>query len=174
MYLDANPYFANTSLFIIILYYDNLVRLFYHFVFIYEELKKDIKNMKSFSNLDYSLYEMEILEKAFADEITFLYYLNLNQEIYFPALLPQNDYVAATYMSPNEEGSKEFIQRKYDQHSLAPNKDRILPMSPKERLFEILRQDIEIRKRFSSWIADSIHYQKQATEAMSVFYNKVK
>lgn len=39
---------------------------------------------------------------------------------------------------------------------------------------EILRQDREIREWFSSWIADSINHQKQATEAMSMFYNKVK
>ena len=60
---------------------------------LYEELENDGRNIKSYNNLDYSLYEIEVLEKAFADEITFLYYLNLNQDYYFPALLPQNDYI---------------------------------------------------------------------------------
>ena len=81
---------------------------------LYEELKNDGRYIKSYSNLDYSLYEIEVLEKAFADEITFLYYLNLNQDNYFPALLPQNDYIAATHIPPNQGESKEILSGEYD------------------------------------------------------------
>ena len=134
----------------------------------------DMKNIRSFNKIESSLYEIEILEKAFADEITFLYYLNLNQDIYFPALFPQDDYFAAAYPEYNKEKSEEFWLREYDKYSLAPQKNRMLSMTPKERLFEILRQDKEIRNRFSSWIADSIQYQKQVTEEMSLFYDKIR
>jgi hypothetical protein len=139
-----------------------------------DESGKHTKYLKSLSNLESSLYEIEVLEKAFADEISFVYYLNLNQDIYFPVLFPQDDYFAATHLPYDKGKSKEFLSREYDKYSLTPQKSRSLPMAPKERLLEIFRQDKEIREWFSSWIADSLEYQKQVTEAMFLFYDKIR
>ena len=50
-----------------------------------------------------------VLERAFAHEITFLYYLNLNSDIYVPRLFPQNDNdIMANAPQPSEKTKEVF------------------------------------------------------------------
>jgi hypothetical protein len=69
--------------------------------------------------------------------------------------------------------AQEFWSRKYDPYSLAPQKNRTLPKSPKERLIEILNHDQQIKNMFVNSITDSISYYKQAEVSMSNFLNDI-
>lgn len=86
-----------------------------------------------------------VLERAFAHEITFLYYLNLNLDIYVSRLFPE--------------------------YSLAPPKTKTLLKSPKERLVAILKKRQLVKEWFSNCISNCIRFRNAADEVMSTFYN---
>ena len=109
-----------------------------------------------------------VLERAFAHEITFLYYLNLNSDIYVPGLFPQKDYsLMANAPQPSEK------TRQADEYSPAPQKTKTLPKSPKEGLVAILRKNRQVKEWFSNTISNCIRFRNAADEVMSIFYNDI-
>jgi hypothetical protein len=117
--------------------------------------------------------EVSILEKSFAHEITFLYYLNLNRGVYFPMLYPQDDYFVMAVIPPSAEARNEFWSRQIDEYSLAPQKMKIFPKSPRERLSAILQRKKHIKNWFSNCIKNSIRFKNEAEEIMSQFYKEI-
>jgi hypothetical protein len=109
----------------------------------------------------------EFLEKSFAQEITFLYYLNLHNDIYIPLLFPN------IYTSKFVESMSTLLE-KLNQGTVS---DLVslpdLKLLPKVRLLSIIKRDEEIRKWFSSWLKDLVNYQKLASETMSQFYDDI-
>jgi hypothetical protein len=99
------------------------------------------------------LYEIDIIEKAFAEEITFLYYIKLRSDYYFQVMQPMNSLPALNTLKPD------------DVQTL---------LSPRQSLLAILQQDREIREWFSEWIKDLINYQNEILKSMHEFYNEIK
>jgi hypothetical protein len=116
-----------------------------------------------------------MLERSFAHEITFLYYLYLNSDMYVPALFPQDDYylMAGARLFSNNT-SEEFWSRPADEYSLAPQVTNIVPKSPRERLVAILKKRRQVKEWFSDCINNSIQFRNTADEVMSTFYRDIK
>ena len=89
-------------------------------------------------------FDIDSVEKPFAEEITFLYYLNLNDEWYFHIRDPW----------------------KMDQ-----TEDIVRPLW---NLLTILEEDTEIREWFSPWINNLLKYQEEVLQTMREFYNKIR
>jgi hypothetical protein len=112
----------------------------------------------------------EVLEKSFGQEITFLYYLNLHNDIYVPLILPNvytSKYLESfsrLFKNLNQGSANDFFSL---------NKLIASPLSPKVRLLSIIKRDEEIRKWLSSWLKDLVNYQKLASETMSQFYDEI-
>jgi hypothetical protein len=109
----------------------------------------------------------EFLEKSFVQEITFLYYLNLNNDPYVPLIFPNiyTSKVVESMLILIKKLNKGTINDLISLHDLRT--------SPKVRLLTILKRDEEIRKWFSSWLKDLVNYQKLAAETMSQFYDEI-
>jgi hypothetical protein len=105
--------------------------------------------------------EIDIIEKVFSEELTFLFYLNLNNITfstnrgYLPKQLAQ--------LSANVP-SQSQLDIMNDIFSLG---------TPKDRLLTILKKDKVIKDWFSRWIKDSIDYHEQTKERMSKFYHEI-
>jgi DNA-binding PadR family transcriptional regulator len=96
-----------------------------------------------------SLFKTDIIEKAFAEEITFLYFLNLHNNYRFQVVLPIKHY--------NEVKSKDMEP----------------PFSPMQCLLAILRHDKQIRERFSAWIQDLGRYQEEILRTIYDFQKMI-
>jgi hypothetical protein len=94
--------------------------------------------------------EIDVLDKAFAEEIAFLYYLSLYDNKYFPGELY---YSTAMSKSSNT----------YDMPSV----------SPINILSTVIKKDKQIRMLFSSWIQDIIDYQRETLKTIEGFYNQI-
>lgn len=103
-----------------------------------------------------------VLERAFAYEITFLYYLNLNSDISIPRLFPIEDHYIAVCAYILSEKTKQS-----EEYSLA------LPNSPRERLTAILRKNRQVKEWFSNCISNCIQFRNAADEVMSAFYRDI-
>jgi len=84
------------------------------------------------------LYEIDIIAKAFAEEISFLYFLNLRNNYRFQVV-------------PMEY---------YDQKQHYRN-DMKLSLTPIQYFLKILRHDKQIKELFSTWIQDLGKYQEE-------------
>ena len=131
-----------------------------------DETRWNITGSQGQSQLN-SLSTVSMLMRAFANEITFLYYINQNRDIYTPDLLPAPDYNFEFDFPSSKEGAEAFWLREYDKYSLAPQKDHFLPTSPKQRLIDILNKSIQIKESFVNCIYDCIRYYNQAREVMN-------
>lgn len=100
-----------------------------------------------------SLYSIETIERPFADEISFLYYLNLNDDRVFHVMRPMNYF--SSLPNPNNNGQP-------------------LLKFPMQCLLKILDEETEIREWFSRWLADLVKYQQEILGTTSEFYNKVR
>jgi DNA-binding MarR family transcriptional regulator len=102
---------------------------------------------------------IETIEKVFGDELTFLFYLNLN----------------TTGFKSNKADLKMRRQSISDiQQTLAEYKEMLrLGTSPKQRLMTILTKDKDIKEWFSAWIEDLRNYRNLTSKRMSVFYDEV-
>jgi hypothetical protein len=98
------------------------------------------------------LYEIDIIEKAFAEEITFLYYLKLRSDYYFQVMQPMNSLLISKASMPDH------IQTL---------------LSPKQSLLAILKQDKEIREWFSTWMDDLVNYQQEILKTMTNFSEEI-
>lgn len=138
---------------------------------LYEEQLKEptVTTLKKIEQTDIknNILPIEFLEKALAKEITFLYYLNLNNDQYIPLLLPNSGYNLMLSESIEILIKKSSQKTKVDNYnSKRIPRDYILPKSPKERLKEILKEDEEIKKWVFGWMKDLVNYQKGVSKIM--------
>jgi len=98
------------------------------------------------------LYSVDTIEKPFADEIAFLYYLNLNDDRLFHVMHQMNYFSSLPNPSPAQP----------------------LLKFPMQCLLKILDEDMEIREWFAGWLADLLKYQQEVLGTTSEFYNKVR
>lgn len=82
-------------------------------------------NLDEAERLSY-MYSIDTMEKPPADEVAFLYYLNLNDERQFNVMHPINYYSTSLDKQKNDSGKKV----KEDIYSIEPG----IPLSPKRRL----------------------------------------
>ena len=94
--------------------------------------------------------DIDILDKAFAEEISFLYYLSLYDNKYFPGELY---YSAAMSKTSNT----------YEMPSV----------SPINILSTVIEKDKQIRTLFSSWIQDIMDYQRETLKTIEGFCSQV-
>jgi DNA-binding PadR family transcriptional regulator len=94
------------------------------------------------------LFKIDIIEKAFAEEITFLYFLNLHNNYRFQVVLPIKHY---NQVKPKDMAS----------------------FSPMQCLLAILRHDKQIRERFSAWIQDLGRYQEEILRTIYDFQKMI-
>jgi hypothetical protein len=95
------------------------------------------------------LFKIDIIEKAFAEEITFLYFLNLHNNYRFQVELPIKHY------------------------NQVKSKDMEPPFSPIHCLLAILRHDKQIRERFLAWIQDLGRYQEEILRTIYDFQKMI-
>jgi len=103
---------------------------------------------------------IETIEKVFGDELTFLFYLNLN---------------TSSFTQNKADFSKmQNLSTTDPQQTIAEYKEMLkLGTSPKRRLMTILTKDKDIKQWFSAWIGDLRNYRSQTSKRMSVFYDEV-
>jgi DNA-binding PadR family transcriptional regulator len=116
---------------------------------------------------------VQIIETGFAKEITFLYYLNLHNDTYSPILFPDPGFQKMIVESALARIKKahQSIEGDVSYNKLSSS---ISPLSPKEKLSKVLRQDQDIRNWFCLCMHDLIVYQNQTAEVMSQSYNHIK
>lgn len=89
-------------------------------------------------------FEIDSIERPITNEITFLYYLNLNDEWYFhirdPSVLEQSENI----------------------------------IRPLQCLLAILKEDSEIREWFSSWVNNLVNFHEEELQTECEFYNKIR
>ena len=108
-----------------------------------------------------------ILQRAFANEITFLYYISQNWDsIPIPTMLPAPDFFKEFNIPTSKEEEQIFWSRPYDKYSLAPQKDHFPPLSTKQRLLDILKCSPQIRESLINTIKDCIIYHDQSKDIM--------
>jgi hypothetical protein len=90
------------------------------------------------------LFKIDIIEKAFAEEITFLYFLNLHNNYRFQVVLPIKHY-----------------------NQVKPS------FSPMQCLLAILRHDKQIREWFLAWIRDLGMYQEEILRTIYDFQKMI-
>jgi predicted transcriptional regulator len=107
--------------------------------------------MRTLSNLPYGLsIEIDTLDKAFAEEVSFLYYLSLYDNKHFPGEL----YYSAAI-------SKSF------------NTCDLPSISPINILSTIIKKDNQVRMLFSSWIQDIMNYQRETLKTIEGFCSQM-
>jgi hypothetical protein len=113
------------------------------------------------------LYDIDTVEKPFANQISFQYYLNLNNEDHFEVMYPMNYYVSM--MKSNYGGNSQ--KEEQDEYSL---KAGLLPLSPRMKLLSILQRDDDIKMWFSSWIENLESYQNDILTKIRNFHKKIE
>jgi hypothetical protein len=107
---------------------------------------------------------VNLLQEAFAEEITFVYYLNLLLDSYIP-VMPAN-YGSYTMWS---ESINEIIRKPPSEHASSTSSNPV-PLSLKKRLMKILSKDPDIKKTLSAWINDISNYHEEAQELLPTIY----
>jgi hypothetical protein len=97
------------------------------------------------------LFKIDVVEKAFAEEITFLYFLNLHNKYRFVVVLPIKDYSQVSNIRKPKEPS----------------------FSPIQCLLTILRHDKQIREWFSTWVQDLGRYQEEILRTIYDFQKMI-
>jgi DNA-binding PadR family transcriptional regulator len=93
-------------------------------------------------------YETETIEKAFADLISFFYYLNLNLE----------SLGVINTINPQD---------------IASLRERFYPLSPRQIAISIFRRDRDIREWFSGWIMDLVNHEHGKVLMMQRIQNEI-
>jgi hypothetical protein len=133
----------------------------------YADISSFVDSLKNSStSTDRSLFwtthsnKIGTIEKVFGDEVTFLFYLNLN---------------TTSFTRNKADFSKmQNLSTADPQQKLAEYKEMLrLGTSPKQRLMTILTKDKDIKQWFSAWIGDLRNYRSQTSERMSIFYDEV-
>jgi hypothetical protein len=104
--------------------------------------------------------KIETIEKVFGDELTFLFYLNLNTTGFTRNKADFSKMQNLSILDP--------------QQTIAEYQEMLrLGTSPKQRLMAILTKDKDIKQWFSAWIGDLTNYRSQISKRMSVFYDEI-
>jgi hypothetical protein len=99
------------------------------------------------------LFKIDIIEKAFAEEITLLYFLNLHNNYRFQAVLPM---------------------KQYDQvYSIREPNDMEPSLSPMQCLLTTLRHDKQLTEWFSTWVHDLGRYQEEILRTIYDFQKMI-
>jgi hypothetical protein len=107
--------------------------------------------MRTLPSLPYDPFtEIDILDKAFAEEISLLYYLSLYDNKYFPGELYYYTVMSKSFNT-------------YDLPSV----------SPIDMLSTVIKKDKQIRMLFSSWIQDIIDYQRETLKTIEGFCSQM-
>jgi hypothetical protein len=93
--------------------------------------------------------KVETIEKVFGDELTFLFYLNLNH-----TGLPRNKADISKMRSLDP------------QQTIAEYEEMVRLGTSKERLMAILTKDKDIKQWFLAWIEDLMNYRNQISKGM--------
>lgn len=113
---------------------------------------------------------IENLEKSLSNEITFLYYANLIDSIFYPVVHPNKGIISVC----NEIMSQRMkMSPKPDYNDPEYHKQVMSIHSPKRRLLSLLNYDKEIREWFFSIMEDIIRYQNETSESISNIYKEV-
>jgi hypothetical protein len=124
-----------------------------------DAIKESTSTSKSPSWIPH-INQIETIEKVFRDELTFLFYLNLNTNAF---TRNKADFSKAqSLLIPD-------LRQKLAEHEEMPR----LGISPKQRLMAILTKDKDIKQWFFRWVEDIVNYRKQTSRKMSDFYNEV-
>jgi DNA-binding MarR family transcriptional regulator len=129
--------------------------------------------------------QISILEKAFAEEITLLYYLGLHNDGPFSTMLQPTKYLSSIYSDEQEEqlriitnNVRAKAKKKKSKSGSAYDPLSILReptgLTLKVRLQIILRRDRQVRQWLSSWIKDSVTYNKEIVDRMVQLYDEIK
>ena len=116
-------------------------------------------NHLSFANESESqrLDRVKIIEEIFDKELTFLFYLNLNN-IAFSGRRDNHNESRPSRLTP------ERIQLINEMFDIG---------SPKDCLMTLLTKDNDIKRWFAERIDDIMHYRKQTLNKMSEFYDEI-
>jgi hypothetical protein len=129
-----------------------------------EEYKKYVKSALTSpateASVPTNISAMDAVEKAFAKEITFLYYLSLYREVYIPVIFPNKG-----FDSIMPELLSETVKRISSQKSANLSLPQV--WSLRERLQRILRHDKELKDWFCSCMKEIIEYQNQVAKEMN-------
>lgn len=107
--------------------------------------------------------KVRIIENIFVEELTFLFYLNLNNTTFSPS---------RSYMRDLHKKSDKLDFAMMGRCHLFYNEISQLG-SPKYCLMAILSKDNDIKKWFSERISDVTNYRSQTLDKMCEFYNEV-
>ena len=129
-----------------------------------EEYKKYVNSALTLPAIEASVSNnisaVDAIEKAFANEITFLYYLSLYREVYIPMIFPNKGFDNIMH-----ELLLETVKR------ISPQKSGNMQLphvwSLRERLQRILLHDTELKDWFCSSMKEIIEYQNQAAKEMN-------
>lgn len=124
-------------------------------------LEINTKTLAEGSQLD----KVKIIEKIFADELTFLFYFNLSNNVFNPrsyrGLLPKDPESILQY-------PERFVPK------ILEMDQKLLKLgSPRDRLITILTKDSEIKRWFFRWIDDIMGYRQKTIEKMSYVVDRL-
>jgi DNA-binding PadR family transcriptional regulator len=98
------------------------------------------------------------LEKSFANELTFLFYIFLTRKVQNP---PESEVERTPSMLYDY---MEGIGYTYGQERIG---------TPRDLLLNILRHDIEIKNKVMSWVEDSVSYERQTIDNMLILKSEI-
>jgi hypothetical protein len=127
-----------------------------------KEVKTQSKKRKSGDRNTYR-DEITTIEKVFSDELTFLFYLNLNNIAFIPSR-----YYLLKKSPPSIETIEEMVTRNLDVAN-----DLSRQGSPKKRLISILQKDSDIREKFTKWMQGSMNYQEETSKLMHEHFDEI-
>ena len=104
---------------------------------------------------------IEFIERVFSKELTFFFYLNLNNDAFT---------TTRSYFQTHERRESE-VRGITD--LLSVGQDIFSGGSPKDRLKRILQNDGEIKQQFYTWMQILINYQQETSEKMSKNFNMI-
>jgi hypothetical protein len=121
------------------------------------------RNRSSFTNTmgqwNSGMDRIKAIEDIFGDELTFLFYLNLN----------------SVSFSLNKAYKKHLSKTLESNMSIFPEIQQEVDRlgSPKQRLMAIFTKDNEIKQRFSEWMQDIVNFRNYTSSKMSRFYGEI-
>ena len=108
--------------------------------------------------------KIRVIEEIFIEELTFLFYLNLNNTTFPPSGILQDRDLLEKSDRLNFAMIERYQQIHREVNSL---------VSPKHCLMEVISKNNDIKQWFSERISDVTSYRSQTLDKMSKFYNEV-
>jgi DNA-binding PadR family transcriptional regulator len=103
---------------------------------------------------------LETIETQLSTEITFLYFLNLNVDFYYPLGFAVPGHFAIKWI-------EDFVKRNRDLAINDIKKGKLsFPKFPREKLYRVLDTDSELKNWFCSLIAAAVRYQREVLDTM--------